>query len=83
MYVNDTFTVEYSKQEDVTATFESSDPSVATVEGEKVTEKKKILDILDKYNVKATFFVVGENAKYYKSTLKEFLKRYSSRNERT
>ena len=37
MYVNDTFTVEYSKQEDVTAIFESSDPSVATVEGEKVT----------------------------------------------
>ncbi len=37
MYVNDTFTVEYSKQENVTATFKSSDNNVATIEGEVVT----------------------------------------------
>ena len=30
----------------------------------------KLLDILEKYNVKATFFVVGEQADYYRETLK-------------
>jgi len=30
---------------------------------------EKILEILDKYNIKATFFIVGENAGYYKDTL--------------
>ncbi len=29
-----------------------------------------ILDILKKYNIKATFFVVGENAEYYPETMK-------------
>lgn len=29
----------------------------------------QILDILDKYGVKATFFVIGENAKYYSDAL--------------
>ena len=29
----------------------------------------KILDVLEKYNVKATFFIIGENAKYYQDTL--------------
>lgn len=29
----------------------------------------KILDVLEKYDVKATFFIIGENAKYYKDTL--------------
>ena len=37
MYVDDSFTVEYSKQDKVTATFVSSNTSVATVVGEKVT----------------------------------------------
>lgn len=34
---------------------------------------KKILDVLDKYNVKATFFIVGQNAGYYKDTLKSIV----------
>lgn len=32
---------------------------------------QKILDILEKYNVKATFFMVGENIKNYPDTAKE------------
>ena len=36
---------------------------------------KKILDLLDKYNIKATFFVVGENARYYKNDLIEIVNR--------
>lgn len=32
---------------------------------------KKIIDILKKYNVRATFFIIGENAKYYGGVLKE------------
>ena len=35
----------------------------------------KILDLLDKYQIKATFFVVGTNAEYYKNTLMEIVKR--------
>ena len=37
MNINDSFTIEYTKQEDVTASFVSSNESVATVEGETVT----------------------------------------------
>ena len=29
----------------------------------------RILDILDKYNIKATFFIVGKNAGYYQQYL--------------
>ena len=32
---------------------------------------EKILEILEKYNVKATFFIIGQNAGYYKNTLKK------------
>lgn len=35
----------------------------------------KILDVLDKYNIKATFFVIGINANNYPNTLKEIKKR--------
>lgn len=35
----------------------------------------RILDILDKYNIKATFFIIGVNAKNYKETLKEIVRR--------
>ncbi len=59
MYVNDTFTVEYSKQEDVTATFESNDPSVATVEGEKVTAVSA-----GEFTLTATF-TLGKETKEY------------------
>lgn len=34
-----------------------------------------ILDILDKYNIKATFFVVGENVKLYPEAFKEVVRR--------
>jgi len=33
----------------------------------------KILDILDKYNIKATFFVIGKNAEMYPETLKRMV----------
>lgn len=59
MYVNDTFSVEYSKQEDVTAIFESSDPSVATVEGEKVTAISA-----GEFTLTATF-TLGKETKEY------------------
>ena len=36
---------------------------------------KKILDLLDRYKIKATFFIIGENARYYKETLREIVKR--------
>ena len=35
----------------------------------------KILDILDKYGIKATFFVIGENAKYYPDALMQISER--------
>ena len=35
----------------------------------------QILDVLDQYNIKATFFVVGVNAKYYSDTLESVIKR--------
>ena len=35
---------------------------------------KKILDVLSKYDIKATFFIVGENARYYKNTLLDIVK---------
>ncbi len=34
-------------------------------DGPHPSKTKKILDILDKYGVKATFFIVGTNAEYY------------------
>ena len=35
----------------------------------------KILDILDKYGIKATFFVIGENAMYYSDALMQISER--------
>ena len=35
----------------------------------------KILDILDEYGIKATFFVVGVNASYYPDTMEEVIRR--------
>ena len=35
----------------------------------------KILDILDRYGIKATFFVIGENVKYYPKAFTEILDR--------
>ena len=35
----------------------------------------QILDVLDQYNIKATFFVVGVNAHYYSDTLESVIKR--------
>ena len=36
---------------------------------------RKILDVLEKYQVKATFFIIGENAEYYKDTLMEIVEK--------
>ena len=44
-------------------------------DGPHPKNSKKILDILDKYNVKSTFFVVGVNVKNYPNTLKEIVNR--------
>ena len=59
MYVNDSFTVEYSKQEDVTATFASSNASIATVDGEKVTAISA-----GEFTLTSTF-TLGKNTKEY------------------
>ena len=63
MYVNDSFTVEYSKQEGVTATFISSDINVATVDGEKVTAVAA-----GEFTLTATF-TLGKKTKEYKHTI--------------
>ena len=59
MYVDDSFTVEYSKQDKVTATFVSSNTSVATVAGEKVTAVA-----VGEFTLTATFSL-GKKTKEY------------------
>ncbi len=44
-------------------------------DGPHPVNTKKILDVLDKYNVKSTFFVIGVNAKNYPSSLHEIVDR--------
>ena len=44
-------------------------------DGPSVPYTKEILDILDKYDVKATFFVVGINVKKYPDLVKEIISR--------
>lgn len=44
-------------------------------DGPHPVNTKKILDVLDKYNVKSTFFVIGVNAKNYPSSLREIVER--------
>ncbi len=39
---------------------------------------KKLLDLLDQYNAKATFFVVGYNTDFYPDTIREIAKRGQS-----
>lgn len=39
-------------------------------DGPNKIQTPKVLDILDKYNAKATFFVIGENVEYQKQYLK-------------
>ena len=63
MYVDDSFTVEYSKQDKVTATFVSSNTSVATVAGEKVTAVAA-----GEFTLTATFSL-GKKTKEYKHTI--------------
>jgi len=59
MYINDSFTVEYSKQDKVTVEFTSSNSSVATVAGEKVTAVA-----VGEFTLTATF-TLGKNTKEY------------------
>ncbi|MGM9974140.1 MAG: polysaccharide deacetylase family protein [Clostridiaceae bacterium] len=56
----------YNKEEKTTYLTFDDGPSNNTI---------KILDILDKYNIKATFFVVGKNIEWYPEILKEIVKR--------
>lgn len=44
-------------------------------DGPHPSKTKNILDILDKYDVKATFFVIGVNVKNYCSSFKDILER--------
>ena len=58
---NDIFFKNGSRQEKVIAlTFD---------DGPHPKETDKILDVLDKYNIKATFFVVGKHANWYSKPL--------------
>ncbi len=40
-------------------------------DGPHETKTEKILEVLDKYNIKATFFIIGQNAKKYPEVLKK------------
>jgi peptidoglycan/xylan/chitin deacetylase (PgdA/CDA1 family) len=66
----------FSKSDGVYARVETSDKVIALTfdDGPHPILTPKILDILDKYDVKATFFVVGEMAKSYPSSLKKVAK---------
>lgn len=44
-------------------------------DGPHPSQTVRILDILDKYGIKATFFAVGVNAEYYSASLKEAVAR--------
>lgn len=44
-------------------------------DGPSKNSTPRILDILDKYDVKATFFILGRNADYYPDILKDVYKR--------
>lgn len=44
-------------------------------DGPHPRQTKEILDILDEYNIKATFFIIGVNADNYPDTLCEVVKR--------
>ena len=47
-------------------------------DGPNLATTEKILDLLEEYGAKATFFVIGENAKKYSETVKRI---YDSGNE--
>lgn len=44
-------------------------------DGPHPSQTLKILDILDKYGIKATFFAIGVNAEYYSESIKEAVAR--------
>lgn len=71
-----------SEEPDMMETFESSEPvSMAahkvylTFDDGPSANTEKILDILDEYDVKATFFVVGKESKTAKEALKQIVER--------
>lgn len=49
--------------------------SITFDDGPHPVYTRKILDVLEKYQVKATFFIIGENAEYYKDTLTEIVEK--------
>ena len=66
----------FGKSDGVYARVETADKVIALTfdDGPHPVLTPKILDILAKYDVKATFFVVGEMAKSYPSALKKVAK---------
>lgn len=63
----------FGKSDGVYARVETADKVIALTfdDGPHPSLTPKILDILDKYGAKATFFVVGDMAKSYPSALKQ------------
>ena len=63
----------FGKSDGVYARVDTDDKVIALTfdDGPHPTLTPKILDILDKYDAKATFFVVGSMAKLYPRTIKE------------
>ena len=73
-------TVQVMAQTDKKAVYSSNSSEKVKIaltfdDGPHPKNTEKILDILDKYDVRATFFIVGVNAKNYPDTLKQVSKR--------
>lgn len=74
------FTTQSFAQTDKKAVYSSNSNEKGKIaltfdDGPHPKNTEKILDILDRYNVKATFFIVGVNAKNYPNTLKQVAER--------
>ncbi|WP_426350182.1 polysaccharide deacetylase family protein [Alloiococcus sp. CFN-8] len=65
-YYNYVSKVEYKQEDKVTYLTFDDGPSINTI---------KILDILDKYGIKATFFVVGKNVEAHPQILREIVRK--------
>lgn len=71
---------------DIPADFKPADPTPIDPEAEKVialtfddgphgVHTRSVLNVLDKYNAKATFFVVGYNVEYHPDLIREIVER--------
>ena len=70
-------TVDYEEDIDIYRYNRNDDMNIALTfdDGPHPRLTPKILDVLDKYGIKATFFVIGINAEYYPSALEEIINR--------